>query len=315
MILDRTDDKDRYLQKLYEGEEIPTLIKTAADSTVAHRKHAEDYALVRPTKWGNEYKYPICDSGNALVSALYFKEYGHQLPSEQQKTAAACITDALRSFGFDVPDELEKTAAMELGYSDKADDLTLARLFFSEGDDFDVLEDAFNSCSPRGKRRLMMQVKTASATEEMQDYANPDWGSDIQLSVDERCYLLHEESAKDDYQVFLQKCAHISAESAVDQLEILDKKYELDRYYGRYIEDPVLSVYGTRVKRASVPHIEVGGISIPTSSFSEMVASKIDDIEDHFGESFAKQMSDNPADVYNSLPTPNKAAFDLLLTK
>ena len=162
-ILDHYDDGGLLLRRTFSERGMPPVIKTAADLSTPSSRNGEDYAACVSTPSGAQYRYPCADAGNTLMSAVYFAEYGHQLGDELQKEAAQKLNNALVSFGFTPPDELSKTAAMELGYSGEAEDRGLEALFvFSGADDpLEIVEGAFDTCSPRGKRRIMLQVKEA----------------------------------------------------------------------------------------------------------------------------------------------------------
>ena len=93
---------------------------------------------------------------------MYFNEFGDQLEDSLKKTASIKIKGALEAFGFAVPDSLTKTASIELGYSDEADERGREALFGFEPGESEIVRDAFAKCSPRGKQRLIFQVKEAS---------------------------------------------------------------------------------------------------------------------------------------------------------
>ena len=236
MILDRSDDKGAYLKELSDGSEGKVKVSSAAKSPFA-----EDYALKLASGGSVEYRYQLTDESETVISAAYFHKFGHQLPKELQKEAAVGIKTALESYGLNVPEDLEKKASMELGLTYERPELTLESLF--GGDDVEVLKDAFDSCSPRGKRRLMLQVKEASALLGGNSYAEEGFGSDLKLAFDIRGLRVSGE-AQEELSQLLEKSASMSPDAVVRSLESFDRKNQLCHLYGRFVPDPVESVYG-----------------------------------------------------------------------
>ena len=316
-VLDQYDDGGTLLRKCFSEKGVPAIVKTAVDMSSPSRAHDEDYALVVDTEFGRERKYPCVDAGNTMASALYFGEYGHTLPDHLRKEAAQNISDALTSFGFTPPEEMTKSAAMELGYSGAADDMSLEALFgVTEDDQYRVVRDAFDDCSPRGKRRLMLEVKEAGlmdhAPEEIRDYSNEKIGSDLSVAIDTRKLCLLDPTAAEELDALMEKSASTDPDTLAEELQQFDVRHEITHLYERAIPDPYISVFGNSVKEkvASVEHqVEIGGTEYsPESivSFSENGSGKI---RDAFGEDFANQFSSDPVNVLASLPVTHKQAI------
>ena len=315
MILDRFDDNDAFLQIAFDEKGLPALVKTAAHVNDMRSKHAEDFALVRTMEEGfRDYKYPVMDAGNAVASAVYFNEFGHNLPEGQQKTAAENISRALTGFGFVVPAELTKTAALELGYSHEIEGMTLEAIFGLERErsDVELIEDNFNDCSPRGKRRIAFQVKEAGLNIDGvdMDYIRETMGSDFELAVYARkMFVVGDEEKQLDE--LLEKAASMEVDSLVEALTEFDKTNELVHFYGEGIPNPLKSVLGTDlVKQAATnARIEVGDDSIPVAEFSERLEGIAGSLETAYGDELVSQLRDDPQIVYNSLPLPHKTAI------
>ena len=316
MILDRFDDNGAYLKELQADLGAHDKVKLA--SSEARSSYAEDYALRISTPGKAEYRYQITDESEIVSSAAYFGKYGHQLPKSLQKEAASNLKAALESFKLSIPDSIEKTASMELGFTHENPELTLESLF--AGDDVNVIEDAFNSCSPRGKRRLLLQVKEASAAKldgRYGSYLSDCLGSDIKLAFDLRG-LRVEGEAKETLNELFEKTASLEPEETVRRLEVFDKQNRLCHLYGRFVPDPVESVFGRSVEKvaeASEDTIEVGGSPVVTTEFEEFVEDNYETLENSFGEDFATQLKSDPVTVYNSLPVTYKKAIGSIYSK
>ena len=190
-VLDHYDDGGLFLREVFDGKKVPEIIKSAADLSSTLTRNSEDYALTVSTEDGIAHRYPIVDAGNTLASALYFEKKSSALTPVQQKETAQALSEALKGFGFTPPEEIEKTASLELGYSGPGmeTDRSLEDLFgVSKNDPMEVMKGSFDDVSPRGKRKLMMQVKEAGLMEhlsdELSDYSREETGSDLALGGD-----------------------------------------------------------------------------------------------------------------------------------
>ena len=334
---DHYDDNGLLLRKEMGEKGIPPVIKTAADLSNPATRHEGDYAVVAETQRGVAYKYPVSDAGNAVASAVYFSEYGHKLPQELRKTAAAAINEALSGFGFTPPEDLTKTASMELGYSGEGDNMSLEKLFGVGGEDdpMEVVEDAFSKLSPRGKSRLAMQVKEAglleNAPEELSDYLSrdiPGVGPNFDTAVDTRKLVLLDANASEELDE-LQKTSQskfLNPEAVAEELSLFDQKHQITHLYDRVIIDPWKAVHSESEKTASY------GIKIDADQISDAVdSSKVVEINgkeytsdainswtndsgaekltDAFGEEFANEFKEDPAVVLESLPVTHRNAI------
>lgn len=317
-VLDHYDDGGLLLRKEFTERGVPPIIKVAADLSNVHTKQDSDYALVVDTSRGKAHKLPIVDAGNTIASAMYFSEHGHSLPADLQKEAAAKLTDALVSFGFTPPEDLTKTAALDLGYSGEGDTQSLEALFGVENDDqYEVVKDAFDSCSPRGKRRLMLQVKEAGAfngllTEEMEDYARTELGSDFRVGMDTRKLAVMENSGIEEIEALLVKSASADPEQLAEDLADFDIRHNITHLYNRVILDPYQTVYGTTIEKqaSSTQPLEIGGREYaPDDIISWTNSGGSDRLVDSFGEGFAQEFTTDPVAVLDSLPVTHKQAI------
>ena len=315
-VLDHYDDAGLLLRRTFDGKAIPPIIKTAADLSNSRARHDDDYALVYQGAFGKEYRLPVVDAGNALASALYFAEYGDQLPKEHQKVAAANLKSALESFGFDVPERLTKTAAIELGRSGEADNMTLEALFGVPDDTVEEVKGAFDSCSPRGKRRMMLQVKEAAAQlpDYMQDYGGSAVGTDFEAALDLRKLVVLDREATVQLKGLLEKSASTDPDLLANELELFDIEHNLTHLYGRILPDPYASVFGNDMARtlskvASANSVEIDGRHYSADTIEAFAQSKAEHIKDVFGDDFAGEFTRSPVSVLASLPVTHQQAL------
>ena len=297
-ILDKYDDGGLFLEQQFSGQEAPDVIKIAVDLSSTNSHHAGDYALVVDTPHGKTYKFPVIDAGNAISSSLYFSEYGGNLPEGLQKEAAKKLSEALVGFGFTPPEDLTKVASMELGYGDKAEDDSLEALFgVSDDSQWELVSDAFSSCSPQGKRRLMLQVKEAGAfdsllTEGMEDYARTELGSDFAVGIDTRKLVVLDAEGTTELGELMTKSASSKPDSLVEDLADFDIRHGITHLYGKIISDPYQTVFGTSVeKNASVSEtLEIGGREYaPGDIVSWVEGGGSSSLTDSFGEEFSNE--------------------------
>tara|TARA_Y100000310_G_scaffold334995_1_gene415983 strand:- start:14697 stop:15698 length:1002 start_codon:yes stop_codon:yes gene_type:complete len=318
-VLDHYDDGGLLLRKEFAERGIPHIVKVAADLSASINTHADDYALVVDTPQGKAYKLPIIDAGNTIASALYFSEHGGDLPENLQKEAAQKLSAALTSFGFTPPEDITKTAAMELGYSGEAEDRSLESLFgvTKDDDQWEVVSDAFESCSPRGKRRLMLQVKEAGAfnglfTEDMADYARAELGSDFAMGLDTRKLAVLEGDGIAELEALMVKSASADPDQLAEDLADFDIRNNITHLYNKVIPDPYQTVFGTSVeKNASAPQsLEIGGREYASNDIVSWVENGgSENLTSSFGEDFTSEFTSDPVAVLGSLPSTHKQAI------
>jgi hypothetical protein len=318
LVLDHYDDGGLLLRKLFADKGTPSIIKTAADMSNPATLNAEDYALVIGSEWGDNYKFPCVDAGNTLSSAIYFAEYGSTLPAEMQKEAAAKISAALESFGFDIPEDMTKVASADLGYelgsTNESEDAAFRKLFgFDESTAYEELEDEFAGMSPRGKRRLALQIKIAGvldvAPPKVQAYAGNEFGGDVGFCLDMRKRM----APNADIGALKEKVASASVEDAADAIYEFDISNKLTAFYGRPLPDPYASVLGnaigTTIEKNASGALEIDGRTYSSDSISSFATAGKAQLTDAFGDDFADQFSSDPVAVLGSLPVTHKKAI------
>ena len=314
-ILDHYDDGGLLLRKVFSERGVPPIIKTAADMSSPVNPQDDDYAVVANTEFGTERRYPCVDAGNTLASAVYFTEHGDKLPDELRKEAAQKISDALTGFGLTPPEDLTKTAAMELGYSGAADDMSLEKLFGVEEDNtIEMISGAFDDCSPRGKRRMMLQVKEAGVQdipEDMADYGRASVGSDLKMALDVRRLCVLDADATEELRGIFEKSAGADPEALAEEISNFDVNHKLTHLYGKVVPDPYASVFGMSIhKTASVVHpVEIDGKEYTREDISGFSEDSGDSVKEAFGDDFAEQFRADPVGVLGSLPVTHKQAI------
>lgn len=300
LIVDRNDDHDQLLNKTFEEKGLPEIIKTAAVTSSAAGNDT-DFGLVLRGPTGNQYKYPLMDAGNALASALYFGEYGAQLPAAFQKTASAQISQALTAFGYDPPGDLVKIAADSLAEQRMSDELAFADMFgFDEDDQFEQLEGAFDGLSPRGKIRMAMTVKEASVTV----------GHNFLPAIDIRKMHLKTEEDLEELNGIKAKVASVTAVELAAELYQFDLDKGLTHLYHKHIPDAADSVFNSDlIKQAAPGPVEIDGREYTADTIGSFAGNRKDTIVDAFGEDFYEQFSGSPRDVLDSLPITHKQAL------
>jgi len=317
-VLDHYDDGGLLLRKEFSEKGIPPIVKVAADLSQNTTPKDGDYALVVDTGRGKAHKLPIVDAGNTIASAMYFSAHGDALPEELQKEAAQKLSTALTAFGFTPPETLCKTAALDLGYSGEAQDRSLEELFgVTENDQYEVVKDAFTACSPRGKRRLMLQVKEAGVfndlfSDDMADYSRAELGSDFSLGIDTRKLAVMEADGIAELEALLVKSASADVDQLAEDIADFDIRHGITGLYNKVIPDPYQTVFGTSVeKNASADQpFEINGREYTADTVAHWTQNGGSErLTDSFGEGFSEQFSADPASVLSSLPVTHKQAI------
>lgn len=98
-------------------------------------------------------------------------------------------------------------------------------------------------------------------------------------------------------------------------LEVLDKFNNLERYYDKYLPDPMKTVFNTKVAMENCVYID--GVEIPFSSLDKYTAQ---DIGDMIGDDIVPEISDadgsiDPSKFSEIVPTLPKDMKDILMSK
>lgn len=266
------------------------------------------------------------------------------LPDEIVKKAAHNLVQAADDFGLDYEGELRKYAEEQGGYTDPSINLTdvdefayqqkiasvepiqkwampsLAKYPLETSRQIEeacnYFEKHANEFDPVDALEFAVNVKKAAEAKEgvhpsdkIEKFASIDpsmFNEDLPTHIDVRkSYLTPEQD--DEYSLydeFTKKASELKPSKAAQLLERIDKEAELDRAWGKGLENPMLAVFGKKfTKKASAG-----------PSLAELQALDNAELTAIVGNSTIKELkSDEGVAVYNSLPTPIKREIDKLL--
>lgn len=160
--------------------------------------------------------------------------------------------------------------------------------------------------SPEHRHRFAVSVHNRadelgvdiSKNEALHKWAGTDWNRHIVAHIEQRKSLL---PMNRNAQGVLDKLAASLAETTpVDMaaaLQTVDEATGLDRYYGRGVADPFES---SMSKQAMGWSMEVDGHTVTETDLRKEATLK--KIAGYLGSTFARQFSESPAEVFESLP-------------
>lgn len=134
-------------------------------------------------------------------------------------------------------------------------------------------------------------------------WASVTWNRHVHAHLEQRKSLLprHEEAAG-----ILDKLASMIDESSPEDmasaLQTFDEATGLTRYYDRGLTDPYAS---TMAKVSEEWSAEIDGTTLTATDLRKVASSS--KLASYLGDTFAKQFSENPVEVFESLPAPEKA--------
>jgi hypothetical protein len=307
-LLDQYDDGGELFLNELGTLPCPEMVKTAADMTNAVR-HESDYALVADTAHGRIYKFPTVDSGNTLLSAMYFEKTAAALPEGMRIKTAQLLAEALTDIGMSPPSYLvkamEKTAAAE-------DDNGLYALFERGTHSEEDLIYEFRGMAPPARREAGLMLKQAGVVlpEDLACYGASRLGSDVESCIRLRGQMVSE------FRPFVEdmaKAAHVATpEEIAEALYDIDLQFGLTRFYDSKLPDPFQSVYGRTLEKAAMRKeatVTIGGRTYGAEAISLAVSLRGEEIDATFGNGVATQLTMSPVEVLGSLPEPHKLAI------
>ena len=144
----------------------------------------------------------------------------------------------------------------------------------------------------------------------LQKWASSNWNRNVHAHLEQRKSLL---PRNDDARNVLDKLAasldQTTPEDMATALETFDQSTGLDRYYDRGVADPYSS---TMDKQASSWSADVDGRIITEADLTKEATIK--KIASYLGETFARQFSEHPSAVFESLPTPEKVLIKQVIS-
>ncbi|MBW2691037.1 MAG: hypothetical protein JRE57_00205 [Deltaproteobacteria bacterium] len=330
-----------------------------------------DFGLVVLTKRASVLrKFPVCDPGNAWLSAQYFQQTHEKLAFPARFVAAKFIKSACDAYGVptsplvdgyaarasdDVQHNtftegseqrwmLQKLAKREL-MTKQADAVEINALIDMPNEHFALvardgdgtvirkyaMPDAGHvklaanyfdkyamDLAPEHRHRFATSV-TNRATElgvDVSDnmllskWASSTWNRHVVAHIEQRKSLLpRNEGACAVLNKLAAALEETDPEDMASALQTFDQATGLTRYYDRGLTDPFAS---SMSKKADGWSADIDGRTITDEDLRKPATIK--KIAGYLGESFARQFSEHPSEVFESLPTPEKVLIKQVIS-
>jgi hypothetical protein len=166
-----------------------------------------------------------------------------------------------------------------------------------------------------GRDRHKYCVKLASrmaelgldVPEKVARYGSTTYAADVDSYVESRRSYVHEE-AHPALDTLLEKRAQVSPGVFAEALAEFDRINDLNWYWDSKIPDPWFSTFGPSIEKIAAENWSWDGLGIRVNEeeLKQIARNEFKRISANFGESFAKEFSKSPKDVFMSLPEPNK---------
>jgi hypothetical protein len=133
-------------------------------------------------------------------------------------------------------------------------------------------------------------------------WASSDWNRHVVAHLEQRKSLLPRNP--DAREILDKLAASIGETTPADMaaaLQTLDEATGLTRYYDRGLTDPYASTMG---KVAEGWSTEVDGHTLTADDLRKVAASS--KLAGYLGDTFARQFAENPVEIFDSLPSPEK---------
>jgi hypothetical protein len=322
-VLDRYDDNDHLLRKVFRDKGIPELVTLSVDvREMRDPKLAEFAAEVVRDDGSVKLAYPLCDIGNTVASAIYFDEYGDDLPPAMRKTAAAKIVAALECFELAVPTNLSKTAMADAIEPHMSDEVVLDHLF-GETEQRDIatdIEDLLRTASPHTRRRMVKQAAALGPLPESMDewalYGRDTVGGNFLAAVELRKIELMSKTANAELDDLCKRASALSVDELADNLYTFDIDYGLTALYYSRIPDPFQSVLGSNITKVAEPEAVTFGdrrVAVQDLRSFSVDKAKLEALETNYGPAFTGEFKNDPVDVFKSLPTSHQTVIANLI--
>jgi hypothetical protein len=322
-----------------------------------------DFGLVVLTKRASVLrKFPVCDPGNAWLSAQYFEQTHEKLAFPARFIAAKFIKAACDAYcvpssnlvegyaaradgeiehntfteGSEQRWMLRKLAQRELmtKQADAAEINALTELpnehfaLVVRGTDGEIIRkyampDAHHvkvaanyfdkyamDLHPSHRHRFATSVKERANelgvdvgdNDLLNKWASTGWNRHVLAHIEQRKSLLpRNPEARGVLDKLAAAMDETDPEDMASAIQTLDQATGLTRYYDKGLTDPYAS---TMSKTASGWSAEVDGETVTEEELRKPETLK--KIGGYLGETFARQFSENPAEVFESLPSPEK---------
>lgn len=144
----------------------------------------------------------------------------------------------------------------------------------------------------------------------LQKWSSTNWNRHVNAHLEQRKSLLpRNPSARDVLDKLAASLDETTPEDAAAALETFDQATGLTKYYDRGLTDPYAS---TMDKAAEGWSAEVDGEIVTAADLKKVATSK--KIAGYLGETFARQFSEHPSEIFESLPTPEKVLIKQIIS-
>lgn len=134
-------------------------------------------------------------------------------------------------------------------------------------------------------------------------WASTDWNNHVHAHIEQRKSLLpRNDQARSVLDKLAASLSETTPEDAAMALQTIDRATGLEKYYGRSLTDPFASTMGKVASGWSDEDAE--GNTITEADLRKAASSN--KIAGYLGEAFARQFSENPVEIYEALPAPEK---------
>lgn len=149
-----------------------------------------------------------------------------------------------------------------------------------------------------------------SGSDSIEKWASSGWNRNIHAHLEQRKSLLpRNPGARDVLDKLAASISETSPDDMASALEAFDQSTGLDRYYDRGVTDPYASSMG---KQASAWSSDVDGQVITEADLRKVAGTK--KLAGYLGEGFARQFSEHPVEIFESLPSPDKVLIKQVIS-
>ena len=320
-VYDLTDDGGKYLEsaRAHLPSGYAALIDTkAALLKTASSREMDGFAFVFRDEYGGmQHRYPVMDQGNALTSALYFGQYGDNIPSEDYGYVREKLARALQTYGLHKL--ATATAARVLTVNnEQSDDSVLSRLFGADSDAFargELASAIRNDMSLLEKRAAVMAAPSlASLDTSLSELVGERIGQAAAVGIETRAAIAggkgYGSAEFMKLAAFVRANKDASPDAVIVELVELDEKYGLTNLYGSAIADPVRTVLSDPKCKIAEPCAYVNNKRVTEAALRGVAKEKL---AEAFGAQFAEAFVSRPFDVFVSLPDPHKLVISEML--
>jgi hypothetical protein len=149
-----------------------------------------------------------------------------------------------------------------------------------------------------------------SAGDMLQKWSSTDWNKNVHAHIEQRKSLLpRNEKARGVLDKLAASIGTSNPEDMAEALKTFDDSTGLTKYHDRGLTDPYAS---TMDKVATGWSAEIDGRTILESDLRKVATTK--KLAGYLGETFARQFSEHPTEIFESLPTTEKVLIKQVIS-